>query len=324
MINRLLLVSCGEIGSRHLQALTRLKYPLEINVVESYSPSIDKALIRFKEAVGNRQDIILNWFNSIDEIVVVPDLVISASNSKNRAASLIQLAEKGCRKFLVEKMVCQSSLEYELVLKTFKKYGVYARVNLNRRYFPLIRKIKDLIGDDVISMSVNAGNIGLGCNAIHYLDYFKFLIGHSIYWTECSALNSPLEPNRRGTDYVELSGSFLISSERGDRLFIDFNRSFDYLPALVINSNRYKIFIDEQSGKAVFKELNKETAWFEDKFEFVYQSVLTDKYILDIENNTCLLPTIEESFEEHKVLFDIFLKHINRVQGSELTLCPVT
>ena len=47
------LIGCGQLGSRHLQALAFVKHKVKIQVVDSSSDSLKIAEIRFKEVSQN-------------------------------------------------------------------------------------------------------------------------------------------------------------------------------------------------------------------------------------------------------------------------------
>ena len=77
---------------------------------------------------------------SLSTIKNQSDLVIVATNSKGRVDLIQKLLELGHRKFIVEKMVCQSVEEYKKLLFLFKKInyrttGYSKPINKERMFF---------------------------------------------------------------------------------------------------------------------------------------------------------------------------------------------
>ena len=53
IIKKILLVGCGEMGSRHLQALAKIELPVKIWVVDPNSDSLKTGKKRFDEIPNN-------------------------------------------------------------------------------------------------------------------------------------------------------------------------------------------------------------------------------------------------------------------------------
>ena len=62
MIKSILLVGCGNIGSRHLQALVQLQTPVEIHIVEKSNNSQKLAKLRLDEISYDKTNHIANKF----------------------------------------------------------------------------------------------------------------------------------------------------------------------------------------------------------------------------------------------------------------------
>ena len=143
MTKKLILVGCGNIGSRHLQSLMKFQSALSIDVVEPNNKSKNNAVSLIKKLPIKKYPKI-KWFTSIKDLTDSGDVVIVATDSVDRVKLIETLLKQGNKKFLIEKMVCQSRNEYKSLISLFKKFNANGWVNTNRRYFTAYQKIKQL------------------------------------------------------------------------------------------------------------------------------------------------------------------------------------
>jgi len=223
---------------------------------------------------------------------------------------------------LIEKIVCQSTDEYNRLLTKLRSFNATGWVNTNRRYFQAYQKIKESFKNSgTIHLSLIAGSIGLGTNAIHYIDLFSWLVNDYKLKLNGEFLIDELLPNKRGKDLVEFVGT-TIGSTNSSLLSLT-TLPYGNLPSVVsISSNGKHLIIDETNEK-IIDLVNRNDHHFEFKFE--HTSSLTTKIVMDIlEKDDCLLPTINNLYHAHKELFRIFNAHIKKVINEERKLCPIT
>lgn len=67
MVKRIAIIGCGNIGSRHLQALTQLPFSVEINAVEPNSKSQQLAIRKIKEIKYDEKTHEILWFKHLSE-----------------------------------------------------------------------------------------------------------------------------------------------------------------------------------------------------------------------------------------------------------------
>ena len=96
------IIGCGEIGSRHLQAVLKLPFPINVNVVEPNEIAQKKAISRLSEIKFDNENTI-NWYKSINELDSKSDLSIIATNSFGRVSLISSLLKKNHSRFLIEK-----------------------------------------------------------------------------------------------------------------------------------------------------------------------------------------------------------------------------
>ena len=318
MCSNVLIVGCGNIGSRHLQSLERSTIPISITVVEPDLNSQKTAKSRLQSNSKNS----ISWLSSTSDLNQIFDLVIIATNAEKRKSLIDTLLDYGNKRFLLEKMVCQSEHDYDCLIKNFNKYDAAGWVNTNRRCFPFYQKLKHMINsNDELKISVTTGNKGLGSNAIHFIDLFLWLKNSNDISIMGDFLINKLYSNKRGNQYYEFSGTLfgLISNSILKISFLPVDNSSLILD---IETNDFHILISETDEK-ILKIKNLEKT--ELSFKYLHVSDLTLQIVLDIlQNDSCCLPKLQDLFIAHCELFKIFNSHVKKLTNKELTLCPIT
>ena len=66
MEKRIILVGCGNIGSRHLQAIAKLPYGIKVDIVEPNDDAQNLAKSRLDEISFDKTDHKFFWYNTIN------------------------------------------------------------------------------------------------------------------------------------------------------------------------------------------------------------------------------------------------------------------
>lgn len=321
---KIILVGCGNIGSRHLQAVVKLKNDVLIEIVEPNIKSQKLAKSRLKEIKYNKGTHKIFWHKSIEQISNKSDVVIVATNSLGRIDLIQKLLDLGHERFIIEKVVCQSSDEYKKLLQFMKKFHAKGWVNTNRRYFKAYRSIKEKFTDsNYIHLSVFASNSDLGTNAIHFFDLFSWLVENYKIKLNGEFLTNQIFDNKRGENFKEFLGTIIGFSKN----------SFASLTFFPAKKESFIIKIYGENGFAYVNELEEQGYFLDNKgkgkvklnAKFGHTSELTTKIIQDIfSTDDCLLPTLKDSYHLHRELFRIFNRHIKKVLNKDVELCPIT
>ena len=144
-MKKIILIGCGNIGSRHLQALVQLDETIEIEIVENSVTSVTLAKSRLNEIKYNKNTHKIKWHDNFDTLSYSGDLVIIATLSTGRVKIIESLLDLGYKKFLVEKLVCQSIEEYDHLLDLMKKFRAKGWVILVVDILNLIEKLKNFL-----------------------------------------------------------------------------------------------------------------------------------------------------------------------------------
>ncbi len=323
MKKKIILLGCGNIGSRHLQAISNLPYELEIVVIDPNNDSIKLAKNRFNEAHKPYSNHTIVWQNEILDNVKNNDFVIIATNSKGRCELISNLLNYGSKRILVEKMVCQSSKEYSKLINLSKKHNSSIWINTIKRYHETFNVIKKYFNEkEDCNFSVLSGSAGLSCNAIHYMDLFAWIYGDTNVDLDGNYLMDKVFENKRGPDYVEFAGTLLGKfSERSN-----FSIHFAVYPSptvITFMNKNVHIIVDENSEKIHTIKGPDELKQL--VFKRQYVSGTSDIIIKEIfETNSTKLPTLEDHYKIHMELFDVFNKQYSKITGKKLEKCPIT
>jgi hypothetical protein len=319
------LVGCGGVGSRHLQALLKLGLPLRIQVAEPRRHAADVGRARAEE-IGVPDDVRIEWHESLEELAPA-DVTIVATLAAGRAGLLERMIERGDRRFLIEKVACQSAEEFSRLMVSLAANDEKGWINCPRRYYTFYDQLKrDLRSCPPVTMKVSAGDRGLGCNAIHYIDIFHFLTGR-LPAPLSGALSEGVRDNRRGSDFVEFSGSISGRTSAGDLIDITFAPAPLDGALVSINSPCAGAFADESQYFAVRSSQSSSGAneWAEAAYGHRNVSDVTTTIVGEIlATDDCRLATVAESALMHSLLFDVFNDHLEHLTGTRPLLCPIT
>jgi len=255
------------------------------------------------------------------------DLAIVATTAERRVEIVEELLAIGCRRFLLEKIVCQSEQQYSALVANLRRHDAKAWVHCPRRYYPLYQALQSVAADDpFLSLKVTGGDLGLGCNAIHFVDLFAYLTGRPGPALNGSLLDDAVVPSRRRSGVVEFSGTITGTADPGHWLDITFIRNSSINVTLSLVTSRFSAFIDETAGYfAGSSELLDSIPERAREVRLIPSSELTTVIVDEIlESDASLLPSVEDSWPVHRALFEIFLDCMTRVTGVRAELCRIT
>ena len=322
-MKKICIIGCGNIGSRHLQGIAKIRYPLSIDIVEPNKKSKKIAKIRLEEINKKKIPHKISWYNSIDELKNNYDLIVLSTTSENRVKLFSNLVERGNRVFLLEKIVCQSIQDYKKLLKIIHKNKVNAWVNTPRRYMNSYIKLRKKIQTNKkLFLDITSGNSGLGTNAIHFLDLFSWLTKDEKIKIVGTDLEKKIYKNKRNKEFFEFGGNIFGKTTNGSVISIKLFPTFNLPTFISIQNNNLNVIFDELNSQVLFKNFPNNQN-FNFKMELLQN--LTKKIVTDIlEKNECKLPKTDELLSIHSELFKIFNKHIMKITGKKMIKCPIT
>ncbi|OZB49338.1 MAG: hypothetical protein B7X60_01520 [Polynucleobacter sp. 39-45-136] len=322
---KIAIIGVGQLGSRHLQALSRLNFSAEIEVVDSSEVSIKIAKKRFAELPRNPHILGVKYLSSIAELSKSLDFTIIATNADVRASIIRELIKFCNLKYvLLEKVLFQKHDEYVEFLEIFENRQISAWVNHPRRQYPFYRELRKWVsGSEKISYHIQGGAWGLGCNGLHFIDHLAFLTGVTELELDSDDLDSTIMTSKRA-GFVEFSGT--LRGRMGKNTFTFFC-SKSVAPMIIsIYADKINVVIDESSGW--IRIASKEGGWiWHERTEPIVclQSELTNRVIEDVmETGNCELPSYADSVKLHRPFINCLKSHLESMQGLDYVSCPIT
>lgn len=324
---RVLLVGCGELGSRHLQAVVKLPQVREVEVVDPRSAALARGRERVAEISDRQRSITIRWLASLEKATPGGDLCIIATHAQGRCQLVRAVVEGlGYSTFLLEKIIAPSIRELEDLIKYARGRGITAWVNCKARAYPFHRKVKQQLDpDDPILFNVVGGNHGLANNGVHAADLFAFYDGASQIESGGSCVDPVLHSSRRGPSLFDLSGTLHGYTAKGSHFTVSYARDHATGEQISITTRRYRCVVDALQRWAVESDAASGWAWRKAPFEGnLLVSEMTAEFAAAIFTGRCPLPTLEESAVAHRFILGELQPHFNRLLHRQLDLCPVT
>jgi predicted dehydrogenase len=325
---RVLIVGCGEIGSRHLQAVASLPEVGEVEVVDSRPKGLQLGQERLGEIHDCQPSTTFRWLSTLEEASTGGDLCIIATQADVRCQQVYQVVETlGYTSFILEKLVAQSVHDYENLMEFSKAKRLSVWVNCKTRAYPSHKRVKaHLDPDEPIIFSTIGGNQGLVNNGVHAADLFVFYDGTNQIESTGAYIDPILHISKRGNDIFDLSGTLHGCTAKGSHLIISYASHHAGPPHFSITSQRYRAVIDDMMK--CFYESTLETGWSWRQVPFeanLMISNMTRHFAADIlRSGQCELPTLQECFPGHRFILSALQPHFNKLLNHRDERCPVT
>jgi predicted dehydrogenase len=322
---KVVIIGAGQIGSRYLQGLAQVSTPLNIAVVDTCSKALAIARERFRESSKRVLAHHVEYLNSLVTVSDPVDLAIVSTTSESRRAAIETLLEKCIPSYLVlEKVVFQTTADFEELIPRLKLAGIKSWVNCPRRslpYFQELRKQFRSLGS--IKLEAKASNWGMGSNSIHMLDLFCYLTNCTDLTVDSSGLDWNILASKR-SEFIEFSGRLAGANAKGDRFVLvdDINGSERSL--IHIKSSGLEIEIDPALGIARHW-VNGRAEDSQREVSLPLQSDLTTGLVEKIlYEGASTLTTLEDSYAIHRPLLDAFNRHLSLIRNEPVIVCPIT
>lgn len=320
-----LIIGAGQLGCRHLQGI--LKYNNSLKTIYVIDPSLEALNIsksRAAEIDHNHQLFFqLDWENLPESF----DVVIVSTNADVREKVINQLLSLCKVKYLIlEKVLFTDLLAYQRVDELLKSRFVNTWVNHPRRMFNSYRVLKELIGKNFLgTFQVTGGNWGLGCNGLHFVDFFEYLSGSKLETIDADWVDSEiLESKRKG--FAEFTGTLKGKLANGSDFQVTSLKGEPSAGTITLFDGENR-FIIQESGTPAIYHLKKSDGFKQNIIPFTmeFQSSLTTKLLEDLlSTGSCNLPTYEEAKQTHELFISALLQTYNNIQKTDTHFLPIT
>ena len=323
-----LIVGCGQLGSRHLQAVASLPQVAQIEVVDPRREALSCGRTRLDEAPDRQPMMSIRWLSSLDEATSGGDLCIVATQAQGRCQLMREIVQRcGYRRFLLEKIVGQSIREIEELEQFLRVRECAAWVNLKTRAYPIHQRAKQRLDPaEPLLFSALGGNHGLANNGVHTADLFAFYDGASRIDLVGASIDPVLHPSKRGEQVFDLSGTLQGATEKGSHFTLSYARDHAQSEVLSITTRRYRCVVDHMNRWAVESDASTKWNWRPVPFEDdILVSHMTKAFVTDIlASGRCDLPTLAESLAAHRFILGALQPTFSELFEQSVEYCPVT
>jgi len=326
---KIVLLGCGQIGSRHLQALAMLEESAVIDLVDSSAKSIEISKSRFAEVLPKSAESRLRLeVRDLDNLQENYDVAIIASGSNARADLTRKLlASSKVKTILFEKFLFKQKDDYESIAALLESSGTAAWVNqwVGSSYaFKRMQQWLQQDGHAPIDVTLNGKDWGLACNAVHFIDLFDRMNNLGpIELVSCDLNKKPMLSKRQG--YFEIAGEIVYKSTSGGKLVM--NSTADETDGLIhidlkCNERQVKVVL---SRSEILAEYYGEDQVRNESYAVPMQSTVTGKLIQEIQiTGNCALPSFSRSSYHHLLLFSCLQPYFENISSEFAGVVPVT
>lgn len=322
VIETVVLIGAGGLGSRHLQGIASAIRPLRVVVADPSEEALHLSRARLDEVGGMPPGGSLEFVGSSAHLPDAVDVAIVATTSKPRRRVVEDILERSrVRHLVLEKFLFPVPEDYEAVGSILDRSEVTAWVNCTRRMWPGYQRIREaLVGGAPVLLEVSVGDrFQVGTAGIHFVDLLAYLAGDHDVRIDLSGLEAGIEPAKRA-GYVEFAGSLAVTTAPGSRLHFLTREA----PGadVVVDQGTSRWSVDEPRGVVKVSDAG---ATREEPFEAPFQSALTG-FLVDqlLEEDRCALTPYTESARLHLAVLEPLLDHYRRHVDPEATGVPIT
>lgn len=321
MTKRVLIVGCGQLGSRHLQSLVKVPQSFTVDLLDPAEASLQRSLNLFVGSGGNAEQLKLHQNTTSIEGQSF-DLIIVATNSDVRPALVKELRRKAVQSpyWVLEKVLAQSSTLGEEIVHDLS--DVKAWVNCPRDYYTCYSEIKSqLAANEPVHITIEGTNWGLACNTVHYLTLLHDFSNTFPVSFDVSALERKAPPAKR-LGFVEFYGTAVGKFTNGSTLTVICREGQEVTREHTIRQGDRSWLVQEFQGRA---ESDVNGTRESKPIHVPTQSELTHLIARDIfKRGDCRLPTLSTSLAIHRQFLDALVDLYGEIQGVRTSLVPIT
>ena len=327
MVSNIFIIGSGKIGSRHVQSLAYSLSKINVYVIDTNKENLDKAKnLFFKTKTESKKNINITFDQRITKIDNLIDIAIISTNSDVRKKVIEELVSlNNVKNIILEKVAFQNMKDFDFIINLLNKKKIKSFINFPRRAFQSYQNLrKKIINEKQIYISNIGTNWNLSSNSLHMLDLLTYFTKAKKIFVEEVSLKKEVYGSPNG--FIQFKGTLKFSTDRGDTLHLHDDYDDDTkikLGVIRVENKNFSYSIYEKYKKIVQVEFKKD--FFNvNTFNTELQSALTCNIVDDLLiNNRSCLTNLEDSYYHHKILLEIFTKHI-RECGLDISGCPIS
>lgn len=236
------IVGAGRMGRRHIQMVRQLGLEL-VGVSDTQAASL--ALAASEQHVPES---LLFPDGAAMLARTKPECVIVATTAPSHCEYTCLAATHGAKFILCEKPMAVSLAECDEMIRVCASHGARLAVNHQMRFMQQYIEPKRLLASPefggLASVTVVAGNFGMGMNGTHYFEMFRFLTDESP--SAVSAwFSAEHVPNPRGAQFVDRAGSVRLTTPSGKRFYLESSADQGHGLIAIYQARCGQIVVDE-------------------------------------------------------------------------------
>lgn len=309
-----LLIGCGNIGFRHLQALVQMTEAADITIVEPAIATHPRIAALIANQTGPHR---MRLLTVLPDTATLFDLAVIATSANNRRAIIEGLLERHTVSVIIlEKVLFQALADLDAVGTLLADKNVTAYVNCGRRYFPGYIALRDQFlhnRSGPLDLLVTGQAFGLASNAVHFIDLAEYLNTAALTALDGTGLLAGSVSAKRA-DCVEIFGTLTAQMDNGARLTVDCRADGPLGVTVRLSGEDVDIFINEPA-----RQITQGGA--PTPFASKNVSECTEIYADALRDGQCNLTPYADSVRQHRFFLSAVLDHLHLPQTSK---CPVS
>lgn len=289
-MKNILLVGCGNVGFRYLQAINELNLNFKCIVIEKNN------LLRQK--IRKKFNFNFKFFNSIPKKIINYDLCIVSTQAKDRYKAIVTLWNKiNCKNWILEKNLGISSKEIYEIKKLLQNYNVW--INTPLRIFQVYKYLKKR-NKELTDLKFYGKNWSLTSNIIHHLDLSVWIYNSNLQKINFSKNARWFFNNLNKT--WDIAGSVELFLKNKKKIIIN-----HYLEKN--NDISSKISCKIKNDKIKIDQLNESFVVNNKLIPNVSINMYLSKYMTNVISDIllfekCKLPKLKLEFNNHRILLE--------------------
>ena len=311
-----LISGAGELGSRYLQSIASCALPVTIYIHSNNTQSLDICQQRWAEVNGHTSYHQLVVCHTLNQLPTQLDLAIISSTAESRPVLVKEIAGRAdVNYWLLEKILAQRASDINQMLSHVSA-SAQSWVNYYMQSEPWYAEIKKYLTPGTLKhMSVQGGEWGLACNALHFIHLHEWFSETSLVSLRSEGLLDRWHEGKRPGNW-DIFGELVANFSDGGRLSLRAEPgSVGY--SLLLQDGKYTWQIDEQTGIAErsdgFKVIGRVPYQSERK---LVEQILT--------TGNCQLPTFKGVAEVDQLFISTMLNHWRLNENLAALVVPIT
>lgn len=243
-----LIIGYGRMGRIYFEILSELGFK-SIDIIEKNKLKIDN-----KKDFKSKK---VRIYSSCNADVKKKDyfIVIVSTTTDKKFEFIEKIASKKIKYLYIEKPIACSLADCRQIEKIKKKFKLKIGVNHQSRFTQeiedLFQMVKNYKKDELISINLIAGNIGIAMNGTHIIELFNFLIKKPIIKVSAN-FEKKLSSNPRGKKFKDFAGQIFCKNSDNRTLTINTSNNQSHGFNIFFNFKNGFIFLDYLSDNIYF------------------------------------------------------------------------